>query len=459
MIGSRRRFPELPSVLPPNLDFVLGLSPSFMTLGLGHTRSLLERLGHPERAFRTAVVAGTNGKGSVTAMLASVLAGQGLRVGRFISPHVYSATERICVDDEAVTLDELERAAARVAPLHADIPFSYFEALTVLAFLVFAERAVEVAVLETGLGGRFDATNVTAPVVTVLTSVSLDHRRVLGDSEVEILREKLGIARPGVPLLCGPLAPALREVVDERARRDGFPVVWPESLGEVRAVGGDSGPRVHLRTGATDYGEVALPFPGRHQHANALLAVAAAERVMGPLRGVGEALATVYLPGRFERVERGGRCFVLDVAHNDAALAATAAHLAEISPREQTAAVVGLMTRKELFEAARHLARAAARVYLVTPDRAPRHTESAYAPHQLLSGWFWAAGAATRGAPGAVPTELVLWNKRDAGDDHWRRLLDAIDNDANPFRTVLVTGSHRVVDQFGRLLWPVEVLA
>jgi folylpolyglutamate synthase/dihydropteroate synthase len=138
------------------------------------------------------------------------------------------------------------------------------------------------------------------------------------------------------------------------------------------------------------------------------------------------------------------------VAHNDEALAATALHLAEISPRAQTAVVMGLMTRKELFGAACHLARAAARVYLVTPDPAPGHTDGAYAPHRLLSSWFWSAG---------VPTELVLWNKRDADDDHWRRLLAAIDHDANPCRTVLVTGSHRVVEQFGRLLWPAEVLA
>jgi hypothetical protein len=118
---------------------------------------------------------------------------------------------------------------------------------------------------------------------------------------------------------------------------------------------------------------------------------------------------------------------------------------------------MGLMTRKELFAAADHLARAAARVYLVTPDPAPRHTDSAYAPHQLLSGWFWSA-AARRGGDG-VPTEVVLWNKRHPRDDHWRRLLAAIDNDANPYRTVLVTGSHRVVEQFGRLLWPAEVPA
>jgi len=116
------------------------------------------------------------------------------------------------------------------------------------------------------------------------------------------------------------------------------------------------------------------------------------------------------------------------------------------------------MTRKELFAAAHHLSRAAARVYLVTPDPAPRHTDSAYAPHQLLSSWFWAA-AARRGDAQRVPTEVVLWNKRDARDDHWRRLLAAIDSDANPYRTVLVTGSHRVVEQFGRLLWPEKVPA
>ena len=180
-----------------------------MTLGLGNIRALLARLGHPERTFKPAVIAGTNGKGSVTAMLASILGRNGHRVGRFISPHVYSVTERVSVDGAPVSVDEMEAAAGRVAALRDELTFSYFEALTAIAFLIFADLGVDYAVLETGLGGRFDATNAVEPVVTVITGISLDHRRILGDSEEEILREKLGITRRGVPLLIGKMSPQL----------------------------------------------------------------------------------------------------------------------------------------------------------------------------------------------------------------------------------------------------------
>ena len=125
MSPRRRGFPDLPTTLPPNLDFVLGLSPSAMTLGLANIRALLGRLGDPQRAFRTVVIAGTNGKGSVTAMAASILTEQGLTVGRFTSPHVYSVTERVCVDDEPVGVDEMEEAAAQVASLYHDVNYSY----------------------------------------------------------------------------------------------------------------------------------------------------------------------------------------------------------------------------------------------------------------------------------------------------------------------------------------------
>jgi len=414
-----------------------------MTLGLGNITALLARVGNPERRMRTVVVAGTNGKGSVTAMLAGILAGDGVTTGRFTSPHVYSVTERITVNGEPVGIEALEAAAAVIAPLHADIGFSYFEALAAMAFLVFAERGVEVAVLETGLGGRFDATNVTRPAVAVITSISLDHRRILGDTHEEILMEKLGVTRAGVPLLVGPLKPGLLDRARARAAQDGFPVLTGEELGTIDPSGEPE--RVRVCTPVCDYGVVPLPFPGVHQHDNLLLAVAAAERCLGRApKGLAGALAGVYLPGRFERHHRGDRTIIVDVAHNDASLCAAARALSAKSPRNKTAVVLGLLRRKELFEAPAEIVGAAGRVYLVSPE-APGGEEAALAPHELFARYFHPLLT-------GQPTDAILWNRMGSGDDHWARLHAALGAPGNPFRTVLATGSHHVVEQFGRVL-------
>ena len=442
MTTNLRRFPDLPTTLPQNLEFVLGLSPSAMTLGLGNIHALLARLGNPERRFRSLVVAGTNGKGSVTAMVASLLLHNGYRVGRFTSPHVYSVTERVCVDGEPVPLDEMEHAAARVTALRDELTFSYFEALTAIAFLVFAERGVDYAVLETGLGGRFDATNAVEPVLSVITSISLDHRRILGDSEEEILREKLGITRSGVSLLVGPLAGSLEAIVREKSRRDTFPVYSLGEIGTAELVGtGLNTTRVRIVTPLADYGVVELPFPGEHQTVNALLAVGAAERIAGRLRNLGEALGSAYLPGRFEVVEEEGKTFVLDVAHNDAALAAAIAQLTAGTYRDDNALVFGLMRRKELFEFPKRVVAAVRRVYLIAPKGS-----DALAPAELLEKYFL-------GCTQNADIDVILWNTAAGeGKDHWVRLLHHLKQAANPCRRILITGSHHVVDQLGRRL-------
>jgi len=421
-----------------------------MTLGLGNIHALLEAVGHPQREFRTVVVAGTNGKGSVVSMTASLLRAQGLRVGRYTSPHVYSVNERVWFDGASVTVDEMERAAERVRSHHDAIGFSYFEALTAIAFLVFAERGVDIAVLETGLGGRFDATNVTNPEVTVVTSIAVDHRRILGDTEEEILREKLGITRAGVPLLLGRIDDGLRAIVDERAARDGFPVVGIDDAGSAhqRDVGLD-GVTISLTTPRADYGEVVVPYPGAHQVTNALLAVAAAERVSEkPLRDVARGLGEAYLPGRFERVRYEGKTFIVDVAHNDAALLAAADHLAATSERSRTAVVLGLMRRKELFSFPRRMLEVAGRVYLVAP--ATRSPETAFAPPELYSNYV------ATNAPGSA-VDVLLWHRNDG--EAWDALIDKLSSPINPCDVIYVAGSHHVVDAFGRRLWAREKVA
>jgi dihydrofolate synthase / folylpolyglutamate synthase len=447
MARSLRPFPDLPPNLPPNLKFVLGLSPSAMTLGLGNISAMMERLDHPERRFRSILVAGTNGKGSTTTMLASILAHEGVRTGRYISPHVFHVAERIAVDGEVVSLEELEAAAARIAMLREEIPYSYFEALTAIAFLIFAARGVEVAALEVGLGGRFDATNIVEPAASVITSISLDHRRILGDTEGAILHEKLGVSRPGVPLLVGPLSAALMTSVRERGEKDGFPVLAVTDIGKAEIIGESlDGLDVNLTTARAAYGRVRVPFAGSHQACNALLAVAAAEQVKEPLLHVRDGLANAFIAGRFQCIERGGRTFVIDVGHNDEALRATAGHLAAFAPRDETLLVFGLLRRKELLEAPAHLMRAAGTLCLVEPASEPGSSDTAFAPHELLQHFF------ARLLPDAA-TNVILWNRRGASDDSLSRLAEWLERTGNRYRVVVATGSHRVVQDFGRHVW------
>ncbi len=434
------RYIEPPAPLPPNLSFVLGLSPSVMTLGLANMRQLMASLGHPENRFESVLIAGTNGKGSVSALLSSILQANGKRVGWYTSPHIYSVRERICVDGEPVPLDVMEEAAARIVPLRETVAYSYFEALTAIAFHVFALRGVEWAVLEVGLGGRFDATNVVHPGVSILTSISLDHRRILGDSEEEILREKLGITRPGVPFVCGKLSDPLQSIVDERASREKIPLEALDSLGRASLVGMSlEGMRVRLETRAADYGEITLPFIGEHQMRNALVAVRAAEIVLGRVERLAEAAGAVSLAGRFEVVEIEGKTVILDVAHNDEALTATLKTLTALSPREETCIILGVMRRKELRDFPRVMAGSIRRAYLIEPVK-----EEAFTSPELLD---------VLGVKTVRDTGLDICIERyHADEEGWAGFIRRLLSPSNPCRVLLVTGSHRTVEVIGRQL-------
>ncbi len=429
--------------LPPHLSFVLGLSPSAMTLGLGNMLRLLEALGNPEKNFKSIIIAGTNGKGSVSAYLASILKANGELVGWYSSPHVYSVNERISIDGAPADLDDMERAAAAIAPLHDEIGYSYFEALTAIAYQLFAEKNVDIAVLETGLGGRFDATNVVEPEVSVLTGIALDHRRILGDTVEEILMEKLGITRPGIPLVCGKLTPGLREIVESRAERDGIPLpdAGAVTLGEMSI----DGMSARIVTPVRDYGQVELPFIGSHQLGNGLIAVRAAEIVLGGAVELGAAASLVRMPGRFEVHKIGEKRLVFDVAHNDQSLIATTTTLASLSPREENGIILGIMRRKELREFLPELPKAARYLWLIDPlaDEAVEVREARSAAELL----------------GKIGVEKVVNRRMDIvldnsllDSDSWARFIDRLLSPGHPARVLLVTGSHKTVEVFGREL-------
>ena len=289
-------------------------------LGLDRMRLALERVGHPELRVPAVHIAGTNGKGSCAALCDSILRQAGFRTGLFTSPHLTRFTERIRINGLEVDGDHL--AELDLAVEATSVPLTYFEVATLLAFLAFAEARVDVAILETGLGGRLDATATCRPVATAITSIALDHEAILGRTIPEIAFEKASIARLGVPMFLGPLAPEAEARAREVARAAGAPVLGP----------------------GTGYppAPASPALAGPHQLANAAIAVAMgrhAARVLGrPLSdaAVLQGLAEVRWPGRLERI--GDVLF--DCAHNVEGTQALVAGLPECPCRVLITSIV-----------------------------------------------------------------------------------------------------------------------
>lgn len=291
-----------------------------MALGLDRLRAVLATLGDPHVGLPAVHVAGSNGKGSVCAMVESIARHAGLRTGLYTSPHLCRIAERIRVDGEPVDDATLEAALARVLSAGPDLTF--FELLTAAAFLVFREAKVDVAVIEVGLGGRLDATNVLdAPLATAVTSIALEHTALLGDTLGAIGREKAGIVKRGAPLVLGLLdAEADAAIASEAAARDAGPItrVGRDVHVTWRADGEVSIARAAGR--GADAITTRLGLRGPHQAENAAtacaLAFAIAPRFPGLERAIARGLEAATWPGRLERLDHGGVRVVLDCAHN-----------------------------------------------------------------------------------------------------------------------------------------------
>jgi dihydrofolate synthase/folylpolyglutamate synthase len=318
--------------------------------GLDRMRRLLTLLGQPQRGLPVVHVAGTKGKGSTVAMLAAILTASGHRVGRYMSPHVHGLEERIAVNGRLITHKQLlevwlpvrkavEKMDAEAAQQGRRGP-TWFEVMTAMAFLHFRQQQVKLAILEAGLGGRLDATNVCEPVLTVITSISMDHMRELGNSIASIAREKAGIIKRGRPLLCGVRHRVARRVIRDVAvaRRSPLVMIDRDFLVEPSAVRGASEDQQRYQTEVVPmaHRRIALPVEsrgreacrvrmrGRHQAENAGLAVAAASLLHA--RGyqiswprLQRALNAVQLPARIEQLGNEPR-LIVDAAHNAASM-------------------------------------------------------------------------------------------------------------------------------------------
>ena len=318
-------------------------------LGLDRVRLALSRLGDPQTRFAAVQIAGTNGKGSTAAMTEAILREAGLRTGLYSSPHLARFTERIRVDGREADGGRL--AALDRLVVATEVPLTYFEIATVLAFLAMAEAGVEIAVLETGLGGRLDAVTTCVPCATAITSIGLDHTEYLGDTLASIAREKAGILKPDVPCFVGRLPP---EADDEIAR------AADAARAPLFRFGRDFGPP---------------PFPtalsGAHQKENAALAAQlarAAGRHLGrPIadRALARGLDGVRWPGRCERV---GDDLLLDCAHNVDGARALAATLPALAPGRRVVLVVSIVGDKDADAMLAALAPVAAAVVATRSD-------------------------------------------------------------------------------------------
>ena len=399
------------------------------TFKLDRTRALLAELGDPQKSLKCIHVAGSKGKGSVCEMLAGVLGGCGHAVGVYTSPHLVDVRERVRIGDQMISerlfaqlMSDCRAAAERIEPEHG--PATYFELLTALALRFFADKAVDLAVIEVGLGGRLDSTNVIEPIVCALASIQLEHAQILGDSLDKIAREKAGIIKPGVPVISVPQAPEVLEVFRSVAAEVNAPLAV---LGEDVEytwrfeAAHDMGPhaRVSVSSPRSEFEHLPVPLPGEHQANNCGLALAVVDRLRAlgyeaSERGVAAGLGQTRRNGRMEMVLDRPR-IMIDGAHNPESVAALMRGLGQVGSFDSIVAVFGCAEDKHIDDMLAELARGADKVIFTRATgnpRAidPRELQDRYAEHaqkmvQVVEPLKDAINAAARAIG---PSDLIL---------------------------------------------------
>ncbi len=372
------------------LDYLFSLEQYGIKLGLENIGRLCDALGHPERAFESLIVAGTNGKGSVAAMIDTALRRAGLTTGRFTSPHLVDLEERFVINGRPVSTATLTgQAAALRTTVHElieagqlDAPPTFFEATTAMAFALFRQAGIQMGVLEVGMGGRFDATNVVSPTAAVITTIDLDHQQYLGQTLEEIAFEKAGVIKAGTVVVTGETKPVALEVLRRACRERGARLV--EAVSEVST-------DVTVRNGVTElslttptraYGPVTLSLRGHHQVTNATVAVRFLEelKVAIPESAIRAALSDTAWPGRLEVAQVGDhRAVVMDAAHNVAAARALGRYLTAEFPAGMPI-VLAAMRDKDVRGMLEALGPCATRVFCPT-----LRTQRAWPPGELAA--------------------------------------------------------------------------
>ncbi len=367
------------------VDYLYGLQRHGIKLGLANTGKLMDILGSPQNAFRSIHIAGTNGKGSTSAMIASILIESGFSVGLFTSPHLVSFTERIRINNRQIAESDVIRLASDIRKSIGgmDLRPTFFEFVTAMAFQYFAVQNVDWAVIETGMGGRLDATNILRPDISVITNVSRDHCEFLGAGIQDITREKAGIIKPGTPVITASRTPAVVRLLSDiaRSRGAGIHVYGRDFKGSLLHM--DRGHIAFDYSGYADYRNLSMPLTGRYQLYNACTAIRACEILGRKTRRTADiriraGLQSVKLEGRLEMVSQSPPVF-LDSAHNPEAANSLAASIREIFPDKKIILVAGIMDDKDAVGILGPLVRLAESVILTRPAY-----ERAAHPEKLL---------------------------------------------------------------------------
>ena len=379
------------------LAYLYGLEKFGTILGLDNVRWILSLLNDPQDSFTSIHIAGTNGKGSVAAMVSTVLTKAGYRTGAYTSPHLVSFTERITVDGEPIREEEVVELTqfikGRVDKADKDRLFTFFDFTTALAFLYFKRKGVELALVEVGLGGRLDSTNVVCPLVSVITNVGLDHQEYLGNTIEEISREKAGIIKENTPVVTGAEGPALTIIRDTAAERADL-----YALGEAFSFSKRGEQKMSYKGVKISFDDVSLSLRGDHQLFNGALALCTLEILN--TRGyaldescIREGLASTHWPGRLELAgNRPGKPLVLyDGAHNPDGARTLAAFLKTHFPRKRKILVFGVMKDKDFGKMLTELLPAVQHTIITRPEIARAAAPADVAAH----------------APGAQVTDSV----------------------------------------------------
>ena len=361
------------------VQYLLGLGHETLTmkLGLRNTELLLKRLHNPEQAFPAVQIAGTNGKGSVATVLDSICRAATIKTGLYTSPHLVSITERIRIDGKEITNDDFARHATAVRTASEQLLDSneiealptFFEQLTAIALLAFRDAGIQLAILETGMGGRLDSTTAVKAQLVAITQIALDHQEYLGNTIEEIAAEKAAIIRPGVDAILAKQSAAAMAVVLRHCESVGVQPVYDRCQAQVEEITGDGVFRITLETGFDSYEKIWLGLRGRHQIDNVAVAIQLAEHLRKlkfriPHEAIVAGVERVRHPGRLELVE-GRPAFLLDGAHNPAGARVLRDHLDQFGVRPLLL-LFGAMRDKQVDELARILFTAADHVVLTT---------------------------------------------------------------------------------------------
>ena len=369
------------------IDYLYGIRLFGQKLGLGTTQYLLRLMGDPQKSLRFIHIAGTNGKGSVAAMLHAVLSRAGYKTGLYTSPHLVSFCERFQISGQSIAESDVVRLVEQIKPRLESVAAhpefrapTFFEAVTAAGLQYFHEQKTDVVVWETGLGGRLDATNVVTPLASVITNIAFDHTQYLGETLPQIAMEKCGIIKPGVPVVTASVAEEVLRVIRATATAHGCPLtIIGQDVCATRLSEDEQGQRVELTGTRQDYGPVTIPLLGAHQTINCATAIAALEASGLPVtpQQVSEGLSQTTWPGRFQIVNHNPTV-VLDGAHNAAAADRLAATLRERCAGQKLTLIFGVLRDKNYDQMCQILAPLAERILCV-----PVNSERTCDPDQL----------------------------------------------------------------------------